>query len=72
MLLSLLTLTHALTLALTLVLILQSVALTLTLLHNPNLVKVYDVLFALAVVLLGRRLSKCPKAQRVLEFVSES
>ena len=47
-------------------------ALTLTLLHNPNLVKVYDVLFALGVVLLGRRLSKCPKAQRVLEFVSES
>tara|TARA_B100000780_G_scaffold207205_1_gene147587 strand:- start:352 stop:465 length:114 start_codon:yes stop_codon:yes gene_type:complete len=37
-------------------------------------VKVYDVLFALGVVILGRRLSKtkCPKAQRVLEFVSES
>jgi hypothetical protein len=36
-------------------------------------VKVYDVLFALGVVLLGRsRLSRCPQAQRVLEFVSES
>ena len=34
--------------------------------------KVYDVLFALSVVLLGRRLSRCPRAQRVLEFVSES
>ena len=31
-----------------------------------------DVLFALGVVLLGRRLSRCPKAQRVLEFVSEA
>ena len=34
--------------------------------------KVYDVLFALGVVLLGRRLSRCPRAQRVLDFVSES
>ena len=39
---------------------------------TPNLVKVYDVLFALGVVLLGRRLSRWPKAQRVLEFVSEA
>ena len=34
--------------------------------------KVYDVLFALGVVLLGRRLSRYPRAQRVLDFVSES
>ena len=34
--------------------------------------KVYDVLFALSVVLLGRRLSRCPRAQRLLDFVSES
>ena len=39
---------------------------------TPNLMKVYDVLFALGVVIIGRRLSRCPKAQRVLEFVSEA